>query len=577
MHGSIQALPFWNDIKNYSLPSFRRDLIAAFSVALMALPQAMAYAFVADLPTSAGIWSVIFGTIFTASFGQSRFLVSGPTNVIAIMIQSGTSEILYTHYKDVIGPEREFLILNIVMQLCLIIGFFQLLAALLKMGRLTQFISRSVILGYTAGAALAIIITQLFPFFGIREPDVYLPLYQQGWYLLGNLTELHFFTAFIGIGSLIGLILIYRLSEKIPGAVIVFVLAALLVKLFPVLLGGENVKLLQEMGPVYTEFPSFTLPDFDLRILPQLIPLAFAITLLTVVEATTIGKAFSRGNEPPYNENQEIYGLGVSNLLSSFIGAMPSSGSFSRSALNFALKAKTRFAAVFSGIFAFILAISMGFFIKQIPIAAISALLIVTAFTMINFKNFSICLKATHHDAIVVAATLVSSLIFALDAALYIGVILSIVLYLKQTSAPKMVEYGFNNLGKLRPLDIEDERPDPSICILQPEGELFFGTADLLQNKLREIGEDDKIKVIILQLLNTRYIDASVCLALHRMIQYHKLNKNNLLISGISREVWETLEEAGIIAELGEEYCFKANEQLPSEPTRSAYALAKSL
>lgn len=585
---NIDPIPFWSALKNYKLPSFRADIFAAISVALLALPQAMAYAFVADLPMSAGIWAAVFGTIFTSAFGESRYLISGPTNTVAILLQSGTAEILHNYYRGVTGIEKEALALNIVLQLVLVIGIFQILAGLLHLGRLTHFTSRSVIVGYMAAAASAIIITQLYPFFGIPEQEDYYPLYQQAIYLFTQLPLLHVPTTIIGVGCLVLLIIFYRTSERIPAAAIVFVLAGGAVALLhlspegalgviesPTGMKIEKVSLLKDIGPVFSELPSFRIPDFDIRILPKIVPLAFAISLLSVLEVTAIGRMYTKAKERLYNDNQEIYGLGISNFFSSMLGGMPSSGSFSRSALNYAIQSKTRFAAIFSGVFLFVFVVSLGFFVTQIPLAALSALMLFTGYTMVNFKNLFICLKATLFDAMVVLATFISSLIFTLDVALYIGVILSIVLYLKQAAVPYLVEFAFNNVGKLRPLDPDDERPDPRICIIQTEGELFFGAANLFQTKLRNIAEDESIKVIILQLLNIRRLDASVCLALRQVLDYLKSTNRILMLAGVTSEVYAVLHDSGLLEEIGEEHCFIANEQLPSEPTRTAYALAK--
>ncbi len=441
-----------------------------------------------------------------------------------------------------------------------------------------------------AGVAFAIVITQLFPFFGIRQMDGYHPIYQQGLYLFGYLPTLHLPTTLVAIGCLTLLIILYRTSEKLPAAAIVFLIAGGVVALFnlspkegrglfDITEGGrvEKVTLLEDVGPVYSDFPKLSAPFFNMRILTKIVPLAFAITLLSVIEATAIGRSYASAKDPPYNDNQELYGLGVSNTISSFLGAMPSSGSFSRSALNVATGAKTRFAAILSGVILFLFVITLGFLVTKIPIAALSALMLFTAYTMVNFKHLVICLKATHMDAFVVVVTFISSLLFTLDVALYVGVAVSIVLYLKQAAIPSLVEYSFNNVGKLRTLEVDEERPDPHICIVQVEGELFFGAADLLQTKLRQIAEDENLKVIILQLLNTRNVDASVCLALRLVHKYLKTTQRHFMLSGVSPEFWEVLQQSGLLKEIEEENCFPANEQLPSEPTRKAYALAKNL
>ncbi|MCP5469548.1 MAG: SulP family inorganic anion transporter [Chlamydiales bacterium] len=573
MHYRLVSLfPFWKDLKRYNLESLWRDSVAALSVALLALPQAMAYAFVANLPPSAGIFAAIFGTIFTATFGASRYLISGPTTAIAILIQSGTSQILFTYFRDVSGPQRDIIALNIVMQIVILVGIFQILASLLRLGRLTQFASRSVIVGYMLGVAVAIAINQIHPFFGMKAPEGYYPLYMRIWYFITGFTSLQLPTLFLGICCFVLIALLYRLSSKIPAAVIVFVLAGLFVYYFPI-----STPLLREIGPLYTDLPKISLPGFQTQILIAAVPLAFAIAIISLLEATSIGRFYTRSKEPPYRTNQELFGLGISNFLSAFLGAMPSSGSFSRTALNRALNAKTRFSAVYSGLFLFVIVILFAFLVARVPITALSALLLYISYTMINFRDLTLCLRATRTDFFVVLTTFVASLIFTLDVALYIGIILSILLYLKQAGVPLLIEYGFNNSGKLRPLEVDEERLDPRICILQAEGQLFFGAADPLISKVRRIADDEEIEVVILQLFNVHSIDASICLAIRQLYRYLKGTGRTFMITGISRDVLQTLRRSSVNKEIGEENIFEANEQLPSEPTRNAYATAKYL
>lgn len=587
-HDSITLTPFWFDTAQYNFRSFRYDLIAALSVALLALPQAMAYAFVAELPPSLGIFSAVFGTILAASFGSSPYVIAGPSNTIAILIQAGISEILYTYYRDATGEVRELLAVQIALQLTLVVGLFQLLASLLKLGRLTQFASKSVVIGYTVGASLAILITQLYYFLGIREMEGLHPLFQQGWFILAHLKSLHVPTALIGIGCLLLIALLQKTWEKFPAPVMVFAIAGLIVYFFNLAPDGAisqfdssgavgKVTLLKDFGPIYTGLPSLSIPFFEVRILTKIVPLAFAITLLSIIETTSIGQAFARTKHLSYSNNQEILGLGISNVFCAFLSAMPSSGSFSRSSLNHVSGARTRFAAIYSGIFLLIIVALLGFVVTKIPLTALSALMLYTAFTMINFRQLIVCLKATRTDSFVVIVTIVSSLLFNLDVALYVGVVLSVILYLRQAAIPDLVEFTFNKIGKLRAMENEDERLDPRIRIINIEGELFFGAADLFQIKLREIAEDENLVVLILQIKNAHHIDASACLALTQLNDFLKKTNRFLLISGVTPEVWEVISDAGLVQEMGPGCFFLSNNQLPSESTRNAYAFAKIL
>ncbi len=567
----ISPFPFWHDLKKYNTIALGRDLIAAISVALLGLPQAVAYAFVADLPLSVGIFAAIFGTIFTASLGASRYLISGPTTAVAILIQSSTSEILFTFYRGVVGAERDFIALNIVMQITLLVGIFQVVGSLVRLGRLTKFASRSVIIGYMLGVAVATIVNQLAPFFGVPNSPGYSPIYMKAWLFFSNFSLFDWMSMLVGLISLLCIALLYRISSKMPAPLIVLGIAGV-VAYFAHL----PVDTLAKMGSLYDEIPYFHWPQFEVHVLIAAVPAAFAIALISLLEATSVGRYYVRSKEPPYADNQELFGLGVSNFLSSLLAAMPSSGSFSRTALNRSLNAKTRFAAIYSGLILLIIVMLLSDMVAKIPIAALSALLFYIGYTMINFRDLTLCLSTTATDRFVVLITFFSSLVFALDVALYIGIICSIVFYLKEASVPFLIEYDFNNVGKLRPLDDEEERLDQRICILQAEGQLFFGAADMLQSKIYRVAEEEGLKVVILQLLNVRTVDASICLALRQIHRFLAETGRRLMIVGISEEVAKMLSKSGVDKEIGMGNIFIANEQLPSDSTRTAYAQAKA-
>lgn len=586
----LSFAPFIDDFRGYGISSFRHDLIAAISVALMALPQSFAYAFVAELPPSMGVFAAIFGTLITAAFGSSRYLVSGPTNVVAILILSGTSEILSVQFREVTGAVRDQMAFNIVLQLTLLVGIFQIIGASIRMGRLTQFASRSVLIAYVAGAAVAILASQLFPFLGIRDQPGYQPIYQQLWFWVTHLNLTHLPTLYLGIMSLVGLALIGRFLPKWPSALIVFLFAGGVVYFFHLspearlglfdVQSGQQVQkitLLHDFWPNESEIPGFYFGFLNPKTLLMAVPLAFAISLVSALEATGAGRLFARSGDKPYSDNQEIFGLGLSNLISSFLGAMPSSGSVTRTSLNHMLHAATRFSALMSSLFVLLFAILLGSYVAKIPLTALAALMIYTSVMMVNFKQLYTCLRATKTDAFVVAITFISSCIFTLDVALYVGVILSVVLYLRQASVPYLAEYTFNPIGKLRPMEEEDERLDPRIAIIDIEGELFFGGAEILQTRLRHIADEEEILVIILQMFNARHIDATSCLALRTLHRNLKNQGKVLLASGFSSDVKRVMKNAGLIEEMGKERFFPYEERGPSEATRAAYAFAKTL
>ena len=579
------------DLEGYSWETFRQDLFAGFSVSLITMPQAMAFALVAGLPLSCGLLAAIFPAILAAAFGSSRHLVVGPNNATAILIQYGTYEVLYTFYRDVSGAQREMLALQILTQITLLVGFFQFLAAVLKLGRLTQFVSHSVVVGYLGGTALAVVINQLFTFFGLSVPAQAYSLYEKLVYIISHLGDIHGPTALVGMGSLTLLVILKKLHPKIPAGVVMLIAAGLAVHFlglssysptgflsFSTHLHTSTVAIVGDTGQVKDIVPVISSPFFDSAILNTILPVAFAIALLTTLETTSVAKALAATTGQRLRVNQEIFGLGLANLLSSFIGALPCSGSPSRSALNLREGGKTRFAAIYSALCVGLIVMVFSFFVTRTPLAALSAILIVSSLNIVNFKQFFLCLKATRSDALVLGATLVSCFFLSLDIAFYIGIVISITLYLKKAAIPHLVECTFDESGRLASLDSSKKREHKLIRVINVQGELFFGAADLFQSTLKSIAEDDTTtKVIILRLKNARDIDATACLALQQLNDYLKGSGRHLLACGLTYQSWNVLCDSGFVELIGKDNLFILEEKHPHLSLQKAIQRAKEL
>lgn len=587
----ISLRGFTRDLRKSTWESLRADMFAGLTVAMLAVPQAMAYALVAGLPMSCGLFAAIFSTIITAIFGSSRHTVAGPTNAIAILIQAAVGEVLFSYYRNLAGLDRELMAIQILTQLTLLIGLIQIFASLFKLGRLTHFVSHAVIIGYVSGTALALVINQSFIFFGMEIPTDVASLFERGSYILTHLNEIHGNTALVGLVCLIVLELLKRLDKRVPAAAIMLAIAAGAVyvfEAFPVLsYFGEwvehsqfiqHIDLVSDNGEILSVFPPVAWPFFSTAIMNKLLPVAFAIALLSVMETSSVAKSIASNTGQRLSTNQEIFGLGMGNLFASFIGAMPVSCSPSRSILNYTAGAKTRFSAVFNGCFVLLMLMVFGFVITRIPLAAFAALLIANAFGIVNWKQFIFCLKATRADAMVLLLTLASCLFFNLDIAFYIGVILSITLYLKKAAIPQLVEFDVDEEGILHNVDPTRPQEHKQIRLIKVEGELFFGAADLFQRTMKSMAEDDTTtSVIILQLKNARDIDATVCLALQQLHDYLKSSGRHLVGCGLTHHLWDVLSDSGIVNLIGKDNLFIFDERHPHQSVQRALMRANYL
>ncbi|KIC75418.1 hypothetical protein DB42_AC00240 [Neochlamydia sp. EPS4] len=581
------------EISAYSWNTFRSDAIAALTVALITLPQAMAAALLAGLPLSSGLFAAIYSSILASLLGSSPQLVVGPSNAIAILVQAGTAEVLYHHYREVVGVDRDIIALQILTQLTFLTGFLQIVAAGCKLGRLTQFVSYTVIIGYIVGTALAMVITQSYVLLGLSfMPGVH-SLYERGAYLLAQWRSIHIPTTLIGMASLALLIFLRRTNQRIPAAFLSLIFAAVSVYLLQIPAIGNfidhffafdaqqsvhKILLVEDTGELKNAIPHVKLFFFNTGIMNELLPVSFAIALLSIMETTSAAKSIAAGTGHALSINQEIFGIGMGNLLASFIGAMPISGSASRSNLNVTLGAKTRFASIMNSLVVALLLGAFVFFITKIPLTTFAAILLITAANLVNPKQFLVCMKATNSDALVLWATILSCLFFSLDVAFYIGIIISITLYLKKAAIPQLIEYDFDQAGELINLDRSGAHKEKNIRFIKVEGELFFGAADLFQSTLKSITEDDnKTKVIILQLKNARDIDATSCLALQQLNNYLKNSERHLITCGITPPLWDVFCASGIIESLGKENLFVFDERQPQHHMLKALSRAHEL
>ena len=228
----ISLTPFKKEAAAYSWDSFRHDALAALNVALLTVPQAMAYALLAGLPLACGLFAAIFAAFVAPLFGSSRHLIVGPSNAIAILVQAGTSEVLYTYYRHLSDPEWNIMAVHVLSQLVILTALLQLLAAVCKLGRLIQFVSHSVIVGYVAGTAIAITINQLFIVLGIERMTGVHSFYERAAYLITHIHQTHWMTAAVGFGSLALILVLKRIDLRIPSAVVTFLIASLVVYVF---------------------------------------------------------------------------------------------------------------------------------------------------------------------------------------------------------------------------------------------------------------------------------------------------------------------------------------------------------
>lgn len=584
----IRFLPQVGPVKAYSREKFGADLRASVNVTMLALPQAIAYAAIAGLDIIYGVISSAVAALVAPFFASSRYNVLGPTNATAFM--------LFSFFA--LNPDLKTRLPELLPLLVILIAVVSIVGALLKVADLIQYISRSVLVGYMAGAAVLIIGNQLKPLLGVsgvidsQKTATFFGLVGE---LFKSLRYADWVPVSIGVGTLLIYYGFRKWKKTWPAFSIALVLGSAIF--------GSLIQF--GVGPFAGQatFQTFGFQDLIpsapaifhrgvFNDISLMLGLALAIAFLASLENTLMGKSISSQTGDRVDVNQDMLSVGFANLGSALAGGMPASGSLTRSILNFRSGAMTRAAPVFTGFFSLVLVALIAWsretglnILDFIPKAALASLVIAISFSLFNVHQIRICLRSTGDDAVVILFTFLSTLLAPLHVAIFIGVAISITLFLRKASKPHLMEYEFSEEGELRQKEGKNVRSIPAISIVHVEGDLFFGAAELFRTQIQRTLADPAIKVIILRLKNARHLDATSVMALEDMTHFMRKKGIYLLISGATKDVYKVLKSSGILETLQEGANRKDGESnifltMPSNPnisTRDALRRAQQL
>lgn len=536
------------------------DTRAGVNVALLAFPQGMAYALIAGLPIEYGIYGSAVAAMVAPIFAKSHYITLGPTNATSVMLLSAFASL------GIAGPQM----LSLVPLLILMVGLFVVIGAYFKVANFVQYISRSVITGYITAAALLIIANQLPKALGLSLPRKGATFYDSLTLISSHIDTLHWTTVGISLATMALYILLNRCCKTLPNVAICLIAISASSALF---LGPTaNVALLSGINAAdwSLQLPSLAWSDIQLLASP-----ALAIALLCILEGISIGKSLAAKTGARLNANQAMFSIGMANIGCAFFSGMPASGSLTRSSLSAISGGRSVLASFISGVIVFIGAYVLGPYTKFIPQSALAVLVIAIGISLLNKHTIRIVTRATKSDAFVFVTTFVSGLIMPLDSAIYIGVGISIVLFLKKVARPEMVEYAFNKEGHLAEMNTAEQRGTPEVSIVHIEGELFFGAADLFQDQMRRICEDPNLKIVVLKMRNAHNMDATAVMALEELLRYMAEKDRYLILSEVKSDLIRVLKNSGLYDIIEARNIFTDEPSNPTLSTANALKRAK--
>ena len=521
----------------------KADLMAGLTGAVIVLPQGVAFAMIAGLPPVYGLYSAMVPPIIAGLFGSSRHLISGPTTAISIVVFATVSKFAEPGSAQYI---------SMALMLTFLAGVYQFVLGLARMGALVNFVSHSVIVGFTAGAAILIATSQLKHFLGIKIPagESFLHTWQD---IYRQLHEINPYVTAIAAVTLIAGVLFIRFKPRWPGMLIAMIIGSLLAALL-----AYETKDIQLVGKLPAHLPPFSVPDFSLKSIKTLGSGALAIAMLGLVEAVSIAKSVALKSHQRIDGNQEFIGQGLANVVGSFFSSYASSGSFTRSGINYTAGAVTPMAAIFAAIALALILLIVAPLAAHLPIAAMAGILLIVAYRLIDFHHIANILRTSKRETAVLLTTFFATLFVELEFAIYVGVMLSLVIYLMRTSRPRIATLTPDPHTSNRQMVSDANLPAcPQIRIVRVDGSLFFGAVDHVQNEFqRYLEEDPGQKHLLIIGSGINFVDISGAEMLVQESRRRRHLGGGVYLSKVKEEACKILKRGGFVDKLGDEHIF---------------------
>jgi SulP family sulfate permease len=543
---------------NYSWLKGRADLIAGLTVAAISFPQAMAYALIAGVDPKFGVYSAIVVTIIASIFGSSSHLINGPTSAISLLVFTALAFVDSENSKE---------LFEALFVLSVLVGAFQILISLFKLGNLTRYISESVIIGFMAAAAFLLAVGQLGNALGVHDKgNGHMQVLRRVWLTLFHGDAINYRALTLSAGAVVVAVVLRKLVQRYRWPQI-DMLAVLIITGLIAYLAGWSIPgtggrtAVSVAGKVPRSLPSPHIPEVHTDWLPHLSTGALAIAFVGIIEALSIAKAIAHQTQQQIDYNRQIMAEGLANLGGGFFQSLPGSGSLSRSAINFQAGAKTRFSGIVSAGTVAVALLLFAPLLRYVPQPALAGLLLVTAARLVDFKRLIYTLKASRYDAGLVIVTAFTGVAIDLDKAVLLGVVLSILLFVPRAAKLKARELIVTPERVVRER-LKDEPADPSIIIYDLEGELFFGAATELDRyllTLRQRIEADDVKCLVLRLKRVRHPDVVCIERIEQFLREETARGVTVLLAGVRPDT------LGVLKNVGLESWFPAEQIFPEE------------
>jgi SulP family sulfate permease len=540
LHKFFPFLKWW---PNVTKSTIKDDIQAGITNAVLVLPQGVAFAMIAGLPPIYGLYTAMIVPIVAALFGSSWHLISGPTTAISIVV--------FSSIRGFAEPGTDEFI-ELVLVLTFLAGVIQLFMGVVRLGSLVNFVSHSVIVAFTTGAALLIATSQMRHVLGLEIPSG-TEFYEKWAFIGSHLSETNLYVFAVAISTLIVAVGIKVFLPKWPNMLIAMVFGSVV----SLLLDG-NSHGVALIGELPASLPSLHVPGFTLERLQLLSPNAFAIALLGLIEAVAIARSIATKSHQNLDGNQEFIGQGLSNIVGSFFMSYAGSGSFTRSGINYQSGAKTPLAAVFAAISLALILLLVAPLTAYLPIPAMGGIILLVAYNLIDFHHIKQIFTIDKSERYVLLVTFSATLFLHLEFAIYIGVFLSLVFYLQRTSKPRIVEIAPNpsmDGSHFQNVDLYKNSRCPQLIIIRIDGSLFFGAIEHVSLYLDNLLDKGEKHVLIVG-NGINFIDLPGIEMLVNLSKKYTSKGSTLYLCGLKKNVRDLFQKGNFEVAFGRENIF---------------------
>ncbi|MEM7168086.1 MAG: SulP family inorganic anion transporter [Planctomycetota bacterium] len=564
---------FAHQTVDYLRSDLRADAVAGLTVAVMGVPQAMAYALIAGLPPVYGLYTAIVTCVIAAVIGSSSHLVTGPTNALCMVILSLTAHL---------PAKYDITLLEAVFFLTFLTGFVQVLFGVLRLGGIVRYVSNSVVVGFTAGAGVMIAANQLKNLLGIDLTGVHAERFHEVVIAtIQRLPDVNPYAAAVGAVTVVVVVTAGRIHQRLPGALLAIAIGGALSYFLGWHLpemGANKVDIVKDIEPISGKLMGFSVPSLvaspNYELTRELGLGAVALAILGLIEAASIARAVAATSGQRLRYTREFVGQGASNMVGSFLGCFAGSGSFTRTAVCFKSGGRTRMAAIFSAVWTLVALLLLGPIANFIPKAALAGILIVVAYSMIDKHHLKLSWTSGANPRLVLVGTLVSTLLLPLEYAVFVGVFLSIFILLRTTGKTDLTQLVPTEDSSFEEVPFNQAAPSPVVTI-NMEGDLYFAAAeDLDYELLRSLRPETR--VVVLRMKRLRAVGATAMAMLGHFWELLRARNVHLVASGIEEELAEVLTGSGLRKQIGEQNLFYADNRL-FQSTELAMARAWSI